>query len=71
MAEGKKVIAVVGATGAQGGSVVKFLLKDGKYHVRGLTRKADSPAAQGAHAHAPTLFSLKIPSCRRAQEARR
>jgi uncharacterized protein YbjT (DUF2867 family) len=45
-----KLIAVVGATGAQGGSVCKFLLKDGKYKVRGLTRNPDKTkdlAAQG------------------------
>jgi len=44
------VIAVTGATGAQGGSVCKFLLKDGKYKVRALTRnpdKAKDLAAQG------------------------
>jgi len=45
-----KLIAVVGATGAQGGSVCKFLLKDGKYKVRALTRnpeKAKDLVAQG------------------------
>jgi uncharacterized protein YbjT (DUF2867 family) len=45
-----KLIAVTGATGAQGGSVCKFLLKDGKYKVRALTRnpeKAKDLAAQG------------------------
>jgi len=44
------LIAVTGATGAQGGSVCKFLLKDGKYKVRALTRnpdKAKDLAAQG------------------------
>jgi len=42
----KPVIAVTGATGAQGGSVVQFLLKDGGFHVRALTRKVDSDAAK-------------------------
>ena len=45
----KKVIVVAGATGAQGGSVVRFLLKDGKYHIKAVTRKPDSPAALGAY----------------------
>ena len=43
-----KVIVVMGATGAQGGSVAKFLLNDGTYAVRAVTRNPDSPAAKGA-----------------------
>ena len=42
----KKTILVVGATGAQGGSVARHLLQRGKYAVRALTRKPDSNAAQ-------------------------
>jgi len=40
------LIAVVGATGSQGGSVARFLKNSGKYRVRGLTRNTDSDAAQ-------------------------
>ncbi|KZV96720.1 NAD(P)-binding protein [Exidia glandulosa HHB12029] len=43
----KKVVVVFGATGAQGGSVAKYLLEDGTFGVRGVTRNADSPSAQG------------------------
>lgn len=43
----KPIIAVTGATGAQGGSVVRFLLKDGGFQVRALTRNVDSDAAKG------------------------
>lgn len=41
----KLSVLVIGATGNQGGSVVKFLLPKG-YHIRTLTRKLDSPAAK-------------------------
>ncbi|KAK4539806.1 hypothetical protein LTR36_010340 [Oleoguttula mirabilis] len=47
-----KVVAVVGVTGNQGGSVAKRFLQDARYHVRGLTRdptsaKAEELAEQG------------------------
>ncbi|EJD00673.1 NmrA-domain-containing protein [Fomitiporia mediterranea MF3/22] len=44
----KPLIAVVGATGAQGGSVVQYLLNDPdhSFRVRGLTRNVDSPKAK-------------------------
>ncbi|KAF8322573.1 NAD(P)-binding protein [Clavulina sp. PMI_390] len=38
----KKIIAVLTATGTQGASVVRELLKDGKFAVRGLTRNPQS-----------------------------
>src|SRR4029078_101331 len=39
-------ILVVGATGAQGGSVARHLLRTNSYKVRCLTRRPDSPAAK-------------------------
>ena len=44
----KKIIAVVGATGAQGGGLVKAILDDpqGGFAVRAITRDPASPAAQ-------------------------
>lgn len=47
MSSTKKIVAVVGATGVQGGSVVRSLLDDGTFAVRGFTRNVDSKAAQG------------------------
>ncbi len=44
----KKIIAVVGATGAQGGGLVEAILADrqGPFAARALTRNPDSPAAR-------------------------
>ncbi|KAF8587069.1 NAD(P)-binding protein [Ramaria rubella] len=41
-----KIIAVTGATGYQGGSTVRFLLEDGSFIVRGITRNMESPSAK-------------------------
>ncbi|XP_066432860.1 nmrA-like family domain-containing protein 1 [Eleutherodactylus coqui] len=41
----KKVIAVFGATGAQGGSVADAILADGTFAVRAVTRDTSKPAA--------------------------
>ncbi|KAF5485407.1 NmrA-like family domain-containing protein 1 [Colletotrichum siamense] len=40
------IVAVIGATGAQGGSVVNQLLQDPKWKVRGITRNANSAKAK-------------------------
>lgn len=41
-----KTILVTGATGAQGGSVARHLLKSGRFHVKALTRNPDSENAK-------------------------
>jgi uncharacterized protein YbjT (DUF2867 family) len=42
----KKLIAVTGATGAQGGGLVRAILADGEFAVRALTRKVDGEKAR-------------------------
>jgi uncharacterized protein YbjT (DUF2867 family) len=42
MSSNKKVIAVVGASGQQGGAVVRALRASGKFKVRALTRNPGS-----------------------------
>ncbi|KAK5379068.1 hypothetical protein LTR20_009731 [Exophiala xenobiotica] len=42
----KRLIAVLGATGAQGGAVVRYLSTQPEYEVRGLTRNPDGKAAK-------------------------
>jgi len=46
MSSDKKIIAVMGATGTQGGGVLRSLIKDGTFAVRAVTRNPGSPAAQ-------------------------
>jgi uncharacterized protein YbjT (DUF2867 family) len=48
MKDRKKIIAVVGATGAQGGGLVRAILEDrsGNFAVRAITRDASSPKAK-------------------------
>ncbi|MCG6949624.1 MAG: NmrA/HSCARG family protein [Acidobacteria bacterium] len=62
----KKIIAVVGATGAQGGGLVRAILddSDGGFFARAVTRNADSPkarelAAMGAEVVAADLDDVE------------
>ena len=43
----KKIIAVIGATGKQGGGMIDALLKDGTFAVRAITRDTNSDKAKG------------------------
>jgi len=45
----KQIITVFGATGVVGGSVAKYLLDDGQFAVRAVTRSATSDNAKGKH----------------------
>ena len=61
MAE-KKIIAVVGATGAQGGGLVRAILADsaGGYAVRAITRDVKSPAAAALAAQGAEVVAADI-----------
>lgn len=59
MAE-KKIIAVVGATGAQGGSLARAFLndKDSPFAVRALTRDVKSDKAKALRPWVPRSYRL-------------
>jgi uncharacterized protein YbjT (DUF2867 family) len=52
-------IAVIGATGQQGGSVARACLKAG-WKVRGVTRKVDSEAAKALIAKGAEVVSANL-----------
>ena len=59
----QKIVAVVGATGVQGGAVARALLADGEFAVRALTRSVDSAGAKalaelGAEVVAADLYDV-------------
>src|SRR5262245_31137365 len=62
MADKKKIIAVVGATGAQGGGLVRAILADPKseFAVRALTRNTDSDKARALAAAGAEVVSADL-----------
>ncbi len=58
----KKIIAVVGATGAQGGGLARAILNDpeGDFSVRALTRKPDSEKARELAAHGAEIVAANL-----------
>ncbi|MFB6719406.1 NmrA/HSCARG family protein [Kribbella sp. NPDC056345] len=58
----RKLIAVVGATGSQGGGLVRAILDDasGAYAVRALTRSAQSPSAQALAAQGAEVVEADL-----------
>jgi len=56
----KKLITVFGATGAQGGTVVNALLKDGTFAVRAITRKPTSEKAKDLEKRGVQIFQADI-----------
>lgn len=69
----KKIIAVIGATGAQGGGLMRAILGDaaGGFAARGITRKTDSEKARALTEQGATMVAADLddpPSLRRAFE---
>jgi len=60
----KKLVVVFGATGAQGGSVVKSILGDAKaaaqFSIRGITRDVSKPSAQALVANGAEMVSANM-----------
>jgi uncharacterized protein YbjT (DUF2867 family) len=50
-------IAILGATGLQGNSVVQALLKNGTWRIRGITRNTESEAAKRLAKQVRTKYS--------------
>jgi len=62
MSDSRRVIAVIGATGAQGGGVVRALVDQGTFRVRAITRSPDSyagPADEVVGADTSDVDSLR------------
>lgn len=57
-----QVLTVIGATGAQGSSVVNHALKDGKYKVRAITRNVTSSKAKALASRGVEVVSADINS---------
>ena len=56
----KKLIAVVGATGAQGGGLVRALARDGTFAIRALTRNVTSDKAQALATLGATVVAADL-----------
>lgn len=56
----KKVIAVTGATGAQGGGLVGAVLRDSAFQVRALTRKPGSDKARALQAQGAEVVEANL-----------
>ncbi len=59
-ASGKRVLVVLGATGAQGGAVARAAIADGTFAVRAVTRKVDSDKAVALAAAGAELVSANL-----------
>ncbi|OCK80551.1 NAD(P)-binding protein [Lepidopterella palustris CBS 459.81] len=62
MSTEKKLLVVLGATGYQGGSVVRTLLHSPTYHIRAITRNPTSPSAQALASAGAELYTADLHS---------
>ena len=71
MVSGKKIIAVLGATGAQGGGLARAILADpdGPFAVRALTRNADSDQARELGAQGAEVIRADLDDEKSLREA--
>ncbi|WP_199757171.1 NmrA/HSCARG family protein [Pedobacter sp. KBW06] len=58
--EDKPLITIVGILGKQGSSAARTLIQSGRYRVRGITRRVDSPEALGLARQGVELVSLPL-----------
>lgn len=58
--EGKPLITIVGILGKQGRSAARTLLQSGRYRVRGITRRIDSPEALNLVEQGAELVSIPL-----------
>ncbi len=63
------LIVVVGATGSQGGSVVKEFLKDPEWRIRGITRNTSSKHAQKLSANRVEMVAANLDDVRGLEQA--
>jgi uncharacterized protein YbjT (DUF2867 family) len=71
MAEQRKIIAVIGATGAQGGSLVRAILADkgGRFAARAITRQVDSDKAKALAAAGAEVVAADLDDERSLERA--
>ncbi|KAJ2959213.1 hypothetical protein NQZ79_g5295 [Umbelopsis isabellina] len=56
----KPLVAICGATGVQGGSVINALLESGEYRLRGVTRKVTSDKAKALQAKGVEMVQANL-----------
>jgi len=65
----KKIITVIGATGAQGGGLARALLTDGEFAVRAVTRKPEGEVAQQLAAAGAQIVAADVDDAASLQDA--